>query len=100
MSMIRQVPRLAARLSVRPMSTTTARMSDEDGRTLRNDVGAVRTGAASQDDAFKKREQANEDYYVYNQERQKLEALKKKLAQQEQDLAATHKELENLDKKK
>ena len=42
-------------------------------------AGAPRSGGASQGDAFTKREQASEDYYVKQQEHEKLAALKKKI---------------------
>jgi hypothetical protein len=63
------------------------------------DAGAPRSGGAAQGDAFTKREQASEDYYVRQQERQKLEALKKKIADQEAALAKDREEVEQLNKK-
>ena len=57
-------------------------------------------GSQTQSDAFSKREKANEDYYVREEEKKKLEALKKKIADQEADLAKDRKELEGLNQKK
>ncbi|MCJ1299040.1 hypothetical protein MMC08_001831 [Hypocenomyce scalaris] len=54
-------------------------------------TGAPRSGGEVQGDTFTKREKANEDYYVKQQERQKLMALKEKISQQ-------RKQLEELDK--
>ena len=63
------------------------------------DAGAPRSGGSAQGDAFTKREQASEDYYVKNQEREKLEALKKKIADQEAALAKDREEVEKISKK-
>ncbi|QIW98913.1 hypothetical protein AMS68_004431 [Peltaster fructicola] len=92
MSLARQVPRFAARISARPVSTSAVRMAA-------GDAGAPRSGGAAQGDAFTKREQASEDYYVRQQEAQKLEALKKKIADGEAQLAKDRKELEGHEKK-
>jgi hypothetical protein len=56
------------------------------------DTGAPR----AQGDAFTKREKANEDYYVRQEETKKLEALKKKIADQEAALAKDREEAEKL----
>ena len=63
------------------------------------DTGAPRSGGAAQGDAFTKREQASEDYYVKEQEKQKLEALRKKIADKEADLAKDRDEVERISKK-
>ena len=63
------------------------------------DAGAPRSGGAAQGDAFTKREQASEDYYMRQQEKSKLEALKKKIADNEAQLAKDREEAENLTKK-
>ena len=68
-------------------------------RAAEGDTGAPRTGGAAQGDSFTKREQANEDYYVKQQERQKLEALKKKIADSEAQLAQDRKDVEEMTKK-
>lgn len=49
-------------------------------------------------DAFNKREKANEDMYVRKQEQEKLEAMKKKIAEKEADLAKDRKEYEDATK--
>ncbi len=62
------------------------------------DTGAPRSGGSAQGDAFTKREQASEDYYVRQQEKEKLEKLKKKIADQEAALAKDREEVEKLGK--
>lgn len=65
----------------RPFSLAARRMAE-------GDAGAPRSGGAAQSDAFTKREQASEDYYVRQQEREKLEKLRKKIAGKWSDAAA------------
>lgn len=60
------------------------------------DTGATRSGGAAQGDAFTKREKANEDFYVRDQEKAKLEALKKKIQDQEKALEQDRAEHEKL----
>ncbi len=62
------------------------------------DSGSPRSGGAAQGDAFTKRELASEDYYVRNQEREKLEALKKKIADSEAQLQKDKEEAAKLGK--
>ncbi|KAL8922699.1 MAG: hypothetical protein Q9208_005012 [Pyrenodesmia sp. 3 TL-2023] len=50
------------------------------------DTGGIRSGGAAQGDAFVKREKANEDFYVRDQEMQKLRALKKKIDEHKKHL--------------
>ncbi|KAL8761778.1 MAG: hypothetical protein Q9184_002139 [Pyrenodesmia sp. 2 TL-2023] len=50
------------------------------------DTGGIRSGGAAQGDAFSKREKANEDFYVRDQEMQKLRALKKKIEEHKKHL--------------
>ncbi len=70
----RQFPALATR-------TTTARTFSLAARRMaEGDAGATRSGGAAQGDAFTKREQASEDYYVRQQEKDKLAKLKQKIA--------------------
>lgn len=68
-------------------------------RAAEGDTGATRSGGASQGDAFTKREQASEDYYVKQEEKKKLEALRKRIADKEADLAKDRKEAEEIAKK-
>lgn len=63
------------------------------------DTGAPRSGGSAQGDAFTKREQASEDYYVRQQEKEKLEALRKKIADKEADIAKDREEAEKIMKK-
>ena len=85
----RQLPRIT---SYRTFSIAARSMAE-------GDAGAPRSGGSAQGDAFTKREQASEDYYVKNQEREKLEALKKKIADQEAALAKDREEVEKISKK-
>ncbi|CAO1604712.1 MAG: hypothetical protein LQ349_007887 [Xanthoria aureola] len=55
------------------------------------DTGAPKAGGAAQGDAFTKREAASEDYYVRQNELEKLQNLKKKIEDHK-------KHLEELDK--
>lgn len=87
----------ATRSALRLNSARTFSMSAI--RAAEGDTGAPRTGGAAQGDSFTKREQANEDYYVKQQERQKLEALKKKIADSEAQLAQDRKDVEEMTKK-
>jgi len=84
----------ATRLSTRRTFSLVARKQAE------GDSGAPRAGGAAQGDAFTKREQASEDYYVRQQEREKLEALKRKVADSEAQLAKDRKEVEEMSQKK
>lgn len=63
------------------------------------DAGAPRSGGAASGDAFTKREEASENMYIKNQEREKLEALKKKVQQGESQLAKDKAELDKIQKK-
>ena len=84
-----QLPRLT---SIRTISTTAIRMAE-------GDTGAPRSGGSAQSDAWTKRETASEDYYVRQQEKQKLEALRQKIAEKEADIAKDRKEAEEMMKK-
>lgn len=87
----------AARSALRFTSARTFSMSAI--RAAEGDTGAPRSGGAAQGDAFTKREQASEDYYVRQHEKEKLEALKKKIADSEAQLAQDRKDAEELTKK-
>lgn len=93
-SILRQLPAVCRSTlpTSRAFTTTTLRMAE-------GDTGATRSGGAASSDAFTKREQASEDYYVKQEERKKLEALKKKIADQEAQLAKDRKDVEDLQKK-
>ncbi|KAK5169073.1 ATPase inhibitor [Saxophila tyrrhenica] len=89
----RAFPRSTATpVSIRTFSTTLRTMAE-------GDAGAPRSGGAAQGDAFTKREQASEDYYVKQQEKAKLDQLKKKIADQEANLAKDREEMEAMNKK-
>lgn len=85
-SIARQLPKLSQSTSIRSFSVAARRMAGEDA-------------ARGQGDAFSKREKANEDYYVRQEEQKKLEALKKKIADAEAQLASDKQEAEKLGKK-
>lgn len=93
---LRLIPRVAtagARIqTTRSFSIAARRMAE-------GDAGAPRSGGAASSDSFTKREQANEDFYVKQQEREKLEALKKKIADSEEQLAKDRKQAEDMGKK-
>ncbi|ODQ78463.1 hypothetical protein BABINDRAFT_39410 [Babjeviella inositovora NRRL Y-12698] len=60
------------------------------------------TGAprgASSDDAFSKREAAQENLYVKQHEKEQLAALRKKLAEQEKTISDIQGKLDDLEKK-
>ncbi len=67
-------------------------------RAAEGDTGSTRSGGSAQGDAFTKREQASEDYYVRQEEKKKLEALREKIAQKEADIAKDRDEAEKLTK--
>ena len=69
----RQLPSVARTTSTRSFSLAARLMAE-------GDAGAPRSGGASQGDAFTKREQASEDYSIRQREKEKLEALKRKVA--------------------
>jgi hypothetical protein len=54
---------------------------------------------AAGDDAFSKREEAAENLYVKKQEREKLEALRKKIKDSESQLAKDKADLDKAEKK-
>ncbi|KAK9452282.1 ATPase [Limtongia smithiae] len=60
-------------------------------------VGSVRPGGEKSSDSFQKREKAQEDFYVRQVEKQKIEALREAIKKQREHLdeLATH--LDSLD---
>lgn len=95
---LRTIPRVA--LTGARLQATTARTFSIAARLrAEGDAGAPRSGGAAASDSFTKREQANEDFYVKQQEREKLEALKKKIADSEEQLAKDRKDAEEMGKK-
>ena len=87
-TLTRQLPRIS---TARSFSIASRRMAE-------GDTGAPRSGGSAQGDAFTKREQASEDYYVKQQEKEKLQALRKKIADKEAELAKDREEAEKLTK--
>lgn len=83
--------RVARELSRRNFSIATRKMAG-------GDTGAPRSGGAAQGDAFTKREHASEDYYVRQQEGEKLAQLKKKIADKEAELAKHREDVEAMQK--
>jgi len=69
----------ATRQQQRAFAITTVKMAE-------GDVGAPKSGGVAQGDAFNKREQADENYYVKQREREKLASLKDKIAEQQKHL--------------
>lgn len=95
MSLTRLSPlarQLASSSTRRAFSVTTVRSTEGSS-------GSPRSGGAASGDAFTKREKANEDYYVKNQEREKLAAMKKRVADQEEQLAKDRAAVEDMQKK-
>ena len=80
--------------------TQTAQFSVAARRMAAGDTGAPRSGGVASSDSFTKREEASENMYIKQQEREKLRALKAKIAQQEKDLAQHKKEVEEIEKQK
>lgn len=60
------------------------------------DTGATRSGGAAAGDSFTKREEANEAAFIKKAEREKLEALRKKIADSEAQLAKDRKEADDI----
>ncbi|KAI9734247.1 MAG: hypothetical protein M1834_002351 [Cirrosporium novae-zelandiae] len=82
-------PATAQRTSLsRAFFTTSARTMAE------GDTGAPRPGGQAAGDAFTKREQADELHYVKEREKEKLKALRAKLAEQKKHLEELDKHLE------
>ncbi|USW56148.1 Putative mitochondrial ATPase inhibitor [Septoria linicola] len=65
-------------------------------RSAGGDTGSARSGGAASGDAFTKREEANEAYYIKQHEKEKLEKLKQKIADGEAQLAKDRKEADDI----
>lgn len=57
------------------------------------DLGAPRSSGS---DSFNKREKANEDYYVREHEKAKLQQMRKEIARKEQELSSLKKDAQDL----
>ncbi|KAK4548905.1 hypothetical protein LTR36_008678 [Oleoguttula mirabilis] len=90
-TLTRALPRQLPTTSTRTFSAVTRHMAA-------GDTGGTRSGGAAQGDAFSKRERANEDYEIRRREMDKLEALKRKIADNEAQLAKDRQEVEGLSK--
>ncbi|KAK8206658.1 ATPase inhibitor [Zalaria obscura] len=91
--------RIARAIRPAARSVQASRFSTATRCMAAGDTGATRSGGAAQSDSFNKREKAAEDMYVRNQEREKLAALKKKIADQEAQLQKDREHAEELSKK-
>lgn len=88
----RAIPRTTVPTATRSFSAITQRMAG-------GDTGSPRSGGAASSDAFTKREAASEAHYVRKHEAEKLEQLKKKIADNKATLAEDQKTLEEMNKK-
>ena len=88
--------------AARPLANTTqvARFSIASRHAAAGDAGAPRSGGAAQGDAFTKREEASENYYVRQHEKEKADALKAKIKQGEADLKKDNEALNALKQEK
>jgi len=87
--------------SFRPLTNQVqaARFSVAARMMAEGDSGSARSGGSASSDAFTKREEASENLYIKQQEKQRLEALKAKIAKGEDQLAKDKKEAEDMSKK-
>ncbi|KAI9798626.1 MAG: hypothetical protein M1825_005050 [Sarcosagium campestre] len=60
--------------------------------------GASRAGGAASGDAYTRREKANEDYYVKEQEKEKLRALQAKLKEQSEHIKKLDQHIQDITK--
>ncbi|KAK5158487.1 ATPase inhibitor [Recurvomyces mirabilis] len=81
----RQLPSITRTTTSSTRSFTVAARRMAEG-----DAGATRSGGAAQGDAFTKREQASEDFSIRQREKEKLEALKRKVAEVERKEGYRH----------
>ncbi|CAK4034745.1 related to H+-transporting ATP synthase inhibitor precursor, mitochondrial [Lecanosticta acicola] len=88
-ALTRQTLRLTRPTTIRNFSVAARKLAG-------GDAGAPRSGGAAQGDAFTKREKANEDFYVKEEEKKKLEALRKKIADSEAQLAQDRKDVDQI----
>lgn len=88
--------------AARPLinTTQTARFSVAARRMAGGDTGAPRSGGSAQGDAFTKREEASENYYVRQHEKEKAAALKAKIQKGEAELEKDKKAMEDLKQQK
>lgn len=86
--------------AARPLTNTTqvARFSVAARRMAGGDAGSPRSGGAASSDAFTKREEASENLYVKQHEKEKLDALRAKIQKNEAALAKDKETAEKLSK--
>ncbi|KAB2580776.1 hypothetical protein DIS24_g5626 [Lasiodiplodia hormozganensis] len=80
---------LRAPATARPFSTSIRAMAA-------GDTGATRSGGEKAGDAFTKREAAQEEFYIRQEERRKLLALKEKLKKQREHLDELDRHIDDL----
>ncbi|KAL4973372.1 mitochondrial ATPase inhibitor, IATP-domain-containing protein [Aspergillus desertorum] len=90
-SITRPVTTTSRAILTRPFSAIAHRMGE-------GDTGAPRPGGAAHSDAWQKRETAQENLYMYEREKEKLEALKKKIQEQREHLDELDKHLDQFTK--
>ncbi|RHZ55511.1 uncharacterized protein CDV56_106194 [Aspergillus thermomutatus] len=90
------------RQSVRPLTTAnralTRSFSALAPRMGAGDTGAPRSGGTQSGDSFTRREAAQESIYIHEKEKEKLEALKRKIREQQEHLNELDKHLEEFTK--
>ena len=88
--------------AARPLANTpqVARFSVAARRMAGGDTGAPRSGGVASGDAFTKREEASENFYVRQHEKEKLEAARAKVKAGEDALAKDKAAVEELEKQK
>ncbi|CEL02741.1 hypothetical protein ASPCAL03905 [Aspergillus calidoustus] len=87
----------------RPLTTTsravlTRPFSAVAPRMAAGDTGATRPGGIQTSDSFQKREAAQEGLYIYEKEKEKLAALRKKIEEQRSHLNDLEKNLDEFTK--
>ncbi|KAI9702177.1 MAG: hypothetical protein M1820_006259 [Bogoriella megaspora] len=86
----------ASRAIGAPRFTTTRTFTVASRMMAEGDTGAPRSGGVAHGDTFTKREQANENMYIRDQEKQKLAQLKKRLEEHKEHLKELEKHVDDL----
>ncbi|KAL4890822.1 mitochondrial ATPase inhibitor, IATP-domain-containing protein [Aspergillus ambiguus] len=86
---------------IRPLSTgnralVSRSFSSFAPRMSEGDTGAPRSGGSAQADAFTRREEAQENFYIRQREKEKLLSLRKKITEQRKHLDELDKHLAEL----
>ncbi|RDW57579.1 uncharacterized protein DSM5745_11278 [Aspergillus mulundensis] len=90
-SITRPLATTSCAILARPFSAIAPRMAE-------GDTGATRSGGSAASDTFQKREAAQENLYVYEQEKKKIAALRKKINEQREHLNELDKHLDEFGK--